>query len=1519
MLALAFAGVSIFTNTATAQTTITTAATGNVNYDGANYVDGNGCVSFAVENTNSYAIILNGIQDYKSAVTPYYPLNNGKFYLWSSATSLSDTTTITTTSWTLLDSVISPSLTNGYNTIFSSLNLTIPSKTTYRFALQSTNGIAFSGGIIIGAPWTTPIIASPSILSKNGVNLLLGNAKIGGYDVGFAGSFPSLQTNNSWFTGAISFSSTIACTTPPVPGNTVASSTTVCKGVNFGLQISGNSFSAGQNYQWQISDNGSSWTNITGATEADITTSQNSSKYYRCSVTCSGNTSYSTPVQITTAAGVSGNYTINQVLPASSTNFLSFASAISHISCGINGPVVFEVSAGSGPYQEQVLIPSIGGTSATNTITFNGNGESIVYQSASTSNRPVLTLNGADHIIIDSLNIDCSQGVYGWGILFTNQADSNIVRNCTIITDSTSIVSSNHYGIIFNGSASQIQTSGNNGSYNLIEKNTINGGEYGINLWGLGLKNTSNTVSNNIIENFYKYGVTAAYQTNVKISGNNIYRPGRTNSANLVSGIFTSTGCLAANVEKNRVHNLFDAMTGVGGTCDAIFTGAAAEAGQENRITNNLVYNMNGSASMFGIVCMKNSYTQVLHNTVVIDDPLGYNSESYGLWQLGSAGITNVNFANNLVYMARGGTGARNCINFNPIVSLTSNHNAFYSNCPNSNDSNFAVYGTLKFATLADWKNANNNAYDQLSVAADPLFVNTSSHDYIPSAAALNDIGATVGVATDILGTGRGDHPDPGAYEFTIPACSSSVVAGTAIATKTNTCPGYSFVLDLNGNNFGAGQTYQWQSSTDNINWTNIGISSTAPQYITSQASTNYYRCMVQCSAANTAYSAATQVITPAAMSGIYTINNAVSTGGNNFNSFNDALNAMRCGINGPVVFNIATGSSPYNEHLSIPNIPGTSGTNTITFNGNGAILTDSLTDQNFPAGVILNGADDIIFDSLTIDVSRGNYAWGILFTNQADSNIIKRCTILTKTTSTNNYSMGIVFNGGITGGLDKSGNNGNHNTITDNIIIGGYQSIYMYGNKNSTTQNVYNVVKRNKLQDMYAAGVFASQMPAGLEISENDISRPTRTNSGTYTGIYLYPGCAGALVEKNRIHDLFNSMLSTAAGAYGFYINANPPVGQENKVINNAIYNLTGAGSRYGFYLSSSTNNCKIYHNSFAFDDQTAAAASASVYGLYANSQVSGVDFRNNLISLESTTPTTKNCITIGNAASSIISNNNILFIASPGANIGVFAGTPYDKLITWKTANSNAYDQSSVSADPMFTNVATGDLKPTNSLVDNIGAAVGVTDDIAGIIRSSGLPDAGAYEFGVILPVTQLNLGGEVVKKINKLHWTTTSETNNKGFVVMRSNNINNKFEAIGFVASKAQNGSGTTSHTYTFDDVAGNHAITYYKLKQVELDGRFYFSNTIALKNTGSAQPEIISLYPNPSSKEISLSINAVNYSAVIITVTDIYGKTVLQQSFELSMGNNSKKLNIEHLAAGIYAVRMNDGQVYKLIKL
>ncbi|TSA29305.1 MAG: hypothetical protein D4R67_02225, partial [Bacteroidetes bacterium] len=90
----------------------------------------------------------------------------------------------------------------------------------------------------------------------------------------------------------------VPCSGTPNPGNTLSTSNPVCSGVSFTLTLQNATPGTGVTYQWQSSPNGTTWTNV-GTSSSSYTTSQTTATYYRCQVTCSGNTGISTPLVVT--------------------------------------------------------------------------------------------------------------------------------------------------------------------------------------------------------------------------------------------------------------------------------------------------------------------------------------------------------------------------------------------------------------------------------------------------------------------------------------------------------------------------------------------------------------------------------------------------------------------------------------------------------------------------------------------------------------------------------------------------------------------------------------------------------------------------------------------------------------------------------------------------------------------------------------------------------------------------------------------------------------------------------------------------------------------------------------------------------------------------------------------------------------------------------------------------------------------------------------------------------------------
>ncbi|HRO41518.1 MAG TPA: right-handed parallel beta-helix repeat-containing protein, partial [Flavipsychrobacter sp.] len=646
-----------------------------------------------------------------------------------------------------------------------------------------------------------------------------------------------------------------ACTGTPVAGTASATPTSgICIGSSVNLSLTGNSTTPGQSYDWQTSTSLSGpFTSVSGtilqpAYTATVGTS--GSVYYRAAVTCGSNTVYSDTVAVVVSPPMPANtYTINSTQATGGTNFQSFTHAIAALSCGIAGPVTFNVATGSGPYVEQLTIPQIGGASSTNTITFNGNGNSLDFSTLnSSSNRAGIKLDGADHITINNLVLNGADSAYGWGIHFTNGADSNTISNCTINV-SKSVTSQNHNGIVFSNSATTAASSGNNGNGNLIVGNTINGGYYNVAVYGgSSTINNDNIVQNNNLKDFYLYGVYTLYNSGLIISGNDISRPTRTNTGT-ASGILISTGNINNLVEKNRIHNVFDSMTTSTSAFTAIEITGDGTPGLENKIINNAIYNINGNGVVYGIQSTTSLYCHIYHNTISLDDlnatPTGI---TYGFYQSGTA--AGIRFVNNIVSISRGGSGAKYAIyKATPANVIAADSNVYFLNSAGSGAQSIG-YQTTAQATLQDWTTASGN--DANSIFANPLYVNPAIGDLTPANSLIDNRGTPLGITTDIVNATRsGTTPDVGAYEFSVPLCGGTPTAGNASSPTGVTyagCVGGSVNIALSGFSIGNGISIIWEESPAGAGmWTPIAGATSSVLNATIAAATDY-RARVTCS-----------------------------------------------------------------------------------------------------------------------------------------------------------------------------------------------------------------------------------------------------------------------------------------------------------------------------------------------------------------------------------------------------------------------------------------------------------------------------------------------------------------------------------------------------------------------------------------------------------------------------------------------------------------------------------------------
>ncbi|UOQ98433.1 hypothetical protein MUN81_02850 [Hymenobacter sp. 5317J-9] len=484
------------------------------------------------------------------------------------------------------------------------------------------------------------------------------------------------------------------------------------------------------------------------------------------------------------ASPISGAFTINNALPTAGTNFASFTDAATRLNRdGISGPTTFTVLGG--PYTEQFLLNDVAGTGANSPLVINGGGHTIQFASTNSSQRAVVQLNGTDYTTINNLNIDATgagaspAATYGYGILLTNGADNDRITNNVVNAD-IATTSSLFAGIAVSGSTTSVSTSGTSANNLTIEGNTVNGGYYGITLFGNSTATayaTGNIIRNNAVKDFYNYGIYVGYQDGLQVVGNEVARPLRTNGSTLY-GLYFSGGSRNLAVEKNRFHDLFTGNPASTSTAYVLYisTGTVPTATTPNDFVNNVFYNLTGSGIQYIIYNTGGAYSRIYNNTISSDDQAtATTSTTYGIYSSG----TGADIKNNVVSVTRTGTGTKYGLYYTTNAPA-SNYNDIY--VPNGN----VGYYTAAYATLTAWQAANGSAFDQNSVSVDPAFVNVGTGDLTPTNVVLNNAGTPLArVTQDITGAPRGTTPDLGAYEFTpvaidvAPVSLLTPVAGT--------------------------------------------------------------------------------------------------------------------------------------------------------------------------------------------------------------------------------------------------------------------------------------------------------------------------------------------------------------------------------------------------------------------------------------------------------------------------------------------------------------------------------------------------------------------------------------------------------------------------------------------------------------------------------------------------------------------------------------------------------------------
>jgi hypothetical protein len=187
--------------------------------------------------------------------------------------------------------------------------------------------------------------------------------------------------------------------------------------------------------------------------------------------------------------------------------------------------------------------------------------------------------------------------------------------------------------------------------------------------------------------------------------------------------------------------------------------------------------------------------------------------------------------------------------------------------------------------------------------------------------------------------------------------------------------------------------------------------------------------------------------------------------------------------------------------------------------------------------------------------------------------------------------------------------------------------------------------------------------------------------------------------------------------------------------------------------------------------------------------------------------------------------------------------------------------------------------------------------------------------------LPVKYSSFDAVVVDKSVVLKWITEQEIDNNYFEVERSFDGTN-FTTIGMVLDGVASGARKSYQFKDNDNQLQSATVAYYRLKQFDNNGKFTYTNKIAVK-LKATEGVLMQTSPNPFTENLNVHFTATTNATAQISIINGNGQQVMSKLINVSKGYNNIQLNgLTKLATGMYVARLTlDGTVtatQKIIK-
>ncbi len=174
-------------------------------------------------------------------------------------------------------------------------------------------------------------------------------------------------------------------------------------------------------------------------------------------------------------------------------------------------------------------------------------------------------------------------------------------------------------------------------------------------------------------------------------------------------------------------------------------------------------------------------------------------------------------------------------------------------------------------------------------------------------------------------------------------------------------------------------------------------------------------------------------------------------------------------------------------------------------------------------------------------------------------------------------------------------------------------------------------------------------------------------------------------------------------------------------------------------------------------------------------------------------------------------------------------------------------------------------------------------------------------------ILPIKLGEFLGNIKEGKVNLIWNTVSEIDCNGFEIEKSQN-GTDFQKSGFVKSKSTTNSSFSAFEYSYVD-ANPFDKNYYRLKQLDNDGKYSYSKTIFLRMNKSVNNFTLDkIFPIPAKNTINMSVKAPVATKIEMQILNIAGKVVTRKELFLQEGMNEVSNDVQALSKGNYYIKI-----------